>query len=113
MTPERKEVIKEDAQYEVNAGYGHGSSDISNQEALELLAALEETEQQAKGWKEISVKQTNELVEAQHNISRLTKALERIMNVTGADYEESFNKAINIAYLALGLGEGAKTNENL
>lgn len=79
MTPERIAVIKEDAQYEVDAGYGHSSSDISNQEALELLAALEETEQRlsnkVQATKTLRDSYRRELAEAQQTIARLTAAL--------------------------------------
>ncbi|MEK4882594.1 MULTISPECIES: hypothetical protein [Paenibacillus] len=44
MTPERKEEIKRDAQ----SGKGYEDAFILNQEVLELLAALEESQQQAE-----------------------------------------------------------------
>ncbi|MNC13283.1 hypothetical protein D3C75_610210 [compost metagenome] len=108
MTPERKEEIKQSWAYRMS------------ELAHELMAALEEAEQQKEMWKrkyegsvqigdanyDAEQKALAELAEAQQTIARQLDALERIMDVTGADYEESFNKAIHIAYLELGLGEG-------
>jgi len=48
MTPERIEEIKEDAAHEISEGYGHDISDITYEEVLELLAALEESQQKVK-----------------------------------------------------------------
>ncbi|MNC27735.1 hypothetical protein D3C75_759200 [compost metagenome] len=52
MTPERIEEIKEDAAHEISEGYGYDISDITYEEALGLLAALEESQQQVKDLKE-------------------------------------------------------------
>lgn len=49
---------------------------------------------------ELLIAQTD-LREAQQTIARLTDALDKIMDVTGEDYEDCFNKAIRIAYVAL------------
>ncbi|WP_438498053.1 hypothetical protein [Paenibacillus sp. IHBB 3054] len=46
MTPERQEGIKRDAQEESETIYGNCSANITNIELLELLAALEEAQQQ-------------------------------------------------------------------
>ncbi|MEK5415115.1 hypothetical protein [Paenibacillus sp. FSL L8-0708] len=51
-TPERIEEIKEDAAHEISEGYGYDISDITYEEALGLLAALEESQQQVKDLKE-------------------------------------------------------------
>lgn len=94
----------------------------------ELLAALEESQQQAEDYKSqcdhyreeakklnslvkeqqkdimnLQVESNRQLVEAQQTIARQREALEQIMDVTGVDYEDSFNKAIGVAFLALGL----------
>ena len=112
MTPERIEEIKVRlSDRQARRGY----LEREEMELMELLAALEESQQeqeyakqQAIYWNDEAVKFKRQLAEAQQTIARQREALEQIMDVTGVDYEDSFNKAIRVAFLALGLGEGAK-----
>jgi hypothetical protein len=82
MTPQRKEEIKRDAQDESETIYRNCSSNITNIELLELLAALEESQQQNARWKETvnalmmgDTEVQRDLVEAQQTIARQSEAL--------------------------------------
>lgn len=108
MTPERKEEIKRDAQ----SGKGYEDAFILNLEVLELLTALEETQQRNVSLNEESLANFREaakrgklLAEAQQTIARLTAAL-----IAERDAALVWDGIGTIRRINEALGEGAKTD---
>ena len=102
MTPERKEEIKRDAE----SGKGYEDAFILNKDVLELLATLEEAQQQIEYLKErrnlvyeIIKDRDLSLAEAQQTIARQREALEEVA-------ERSLYYLRSVALKALNSEEG-------